>query len=408
MGLANQQSELLKQQQERLQSEIAYQQAQIAHQQFTDQQAQRDYLANRGIDYETNKPFELPKNLQQVAPNNKGKPATLDDQYAHAMGMAQWAIKTNQTNLGNAWLQQAQNISSERAQANSLNVRTALDYFNQGQMNERTQENNAGAYTRQGMRDETSASNTQDRLINALTIALLTGQNRIDVANIQQTGANQRSAAQIRQRYDLANTSVFKQYTAANDAATKAANKDGIPVVLPHPDLDSVNKGTKKAIQYVLDHPDKLAITIQGILKSGKDPVLLQASVNQVIQAAQAAQTGGSNASQNPTKGAIAPRQIWDMARQAGATPQEATTLTAIAQAESGGNPNQVNPNDNGGKQTSWGMFQISDGTHNEPKGWRDPMTNVRMAIQKLRSQGFGAWGTYNSGAYLQFMPGNH
>ena len=92
---------------------------------------------------------------------------------------------------------------------------------------------------------------------------------------------------------------------------------------------------------------------------------------------------------------------------QNGATPDEATKLAAIAYAESGGDPTSVNPTDNHGKQTSWGLFQISDGTHNEPKGWQDPVTNTRMAIAKLRSkQGLHAWGTYNSGAYEQYLPG--
>jgi hypothetical protein len=90
---------------------------------------------------------------------------------------------------------------------------------------------------------------------------------------------------------------------------------------------------------------------------------------------------------------------------QNGATPQEATTLAAVAYAESGGNPGNVNPTDNGGKQTSWGLFQVSDGTHNEPPGWNDPETNTRMAIAKLRSQGLKAWGTYNTGAYRQYLP---
>jgi len=118
---------------------------------------------------------------------------------------------------------------------------------------------------------------------------------------------------------------------------------------------------------------------------------------------------GGSDDGSNPTKGGakLAPRQIWNMVRAAGASPREATTLTAIAMAESGGNPGAVNPTDNNGQQTSWGLFQISDGTHNEPRGWNDPRANIQMALGKLRSQGLRAWGTYNTGAYRQYLPGN-
>lgn len=116
---------------------------------------------------------------------------------------------------------------------------------------------------------------------------------------------------------------------------------------------------------------------------------------------------GGSNATRNPTQTrSLAPASIWQMLVDQGATPDEATTLTAIAMAESGGNAGSVNPHDNNGKQTSWGLFQISDGTHNEPAGWNDPVTNARMALEKLRTQGYKAWGTYNTGKYRQYLPG--
>jgi hypothetical protein len=118
---------------------------------------------------------------------------------------------------------------------------------------------------------------------------------------------------------------------------------------------------------------------------------------------------GGSDDGSNPTKGGakLAPRQIWDMVRRAGASPREATILSAIAMAESGGDPGAVNPTDNNGQQTSWGLFQISDGTHRVLPGWNDPQKNVQMAIAKLRSRrGFRHWGTYTTGAYRRYLPG--
>jgi len=81
--------------------------------------------------------------------------------------------------------------------------------------------------------------------------------------------------------------------------------------------------------------------------------------------------------------------------------------MAAIALAESGGNPSATNPTDNGGTQTSWGLWQISLGNHNAPApDWNNPYTNAKLAIGKLNGQGLGAWGTYNSGAYKQFMTG--
>jgi Lysozyme like domain len=82
-----------------------------------------------------------------------------------------------------------------------------------------------------------------------------------------------------------------------------------------------------------------------------------------------------------------------------------ASLMAAIAEAESGGDPLATNPNDNNGRQTSWGLWQISNGTHAAPgPGWADPTGNARLAIGKLNSQGLSAWGTYDSGAYKRYL----
>lgn len=85
-----------------------------------------------------------------------------------------------------------------------------------------------------------------------------------------------------------------------------------------------------------------------------------------------------------------------------------AALMAAIALAESSGNPNATNPTDNGGRQTSWGLWQISNGTHSSVSpSWNNPVTNAQLAIQKLNTQGLTAWGTYDSGAYKKFLQGN-
>lgn len=90
---------------------------------------------------------------------------------------------------------------------------------------------------------------------------------------------------------------------------------------------------------------------------------------------------------------------------QAGGNPSMAPLMAAIADAESGGNPGSVNPNDNYGTQSSFGLWQISTGTHQPPApNWSDPLENAKLAVAKYKSQGLGAWGTYTSGAYLQYM----
>lgn len=91
---------------------------------------------------------------------------------------------------------------------------------------------------------------------------------------------------------------------------------------------------------------------------------------------------------------------------QAGGEKALAPLMAAIALAESGGNPNSTNPTDNNGTQTSWGLWQISLGNHNEPApNWNDPLENAKLAVGKWQEQGLWAWGTYTSGAYKQFLP---
>lgn len=83
-----------------------------------------------------------------------------------------------------------------------------------------------------------------------------------------------------------------------------------------------------------------------------------------------------------------------------------ASLMAAIALAESSGNASATNPNDNNGTQTSYGLWQISTGTHTAPStNWSDPAANAALALQKLQSQGLGAWGTYTSGAYMSNLP---
>ncbi len=101
-------------------------------------------------------------------------------------------------------------------------------------------------------------------------------------------------------------------------------------------------------------------------------------------------------------------QQIEDIWVAAGGAPNVAALMAAIAMAESSGDPNSVNAVDNYGTQTSWGLWQISTGNHDQPSGmWADPVTNAKLAIAKLNDQGLSAWGTYTSGAYQQYFDPN-
>lgn len=86
-----------------------------------------------------------------------------------------------------------------------------------------------------------------------------------------------------------------------------------------------------------------------------------------------------------------------------------APLAAAIALAESGGCSAAVNPTDNNGTQTSWGLWQISNGTHSQPvSGILNPATNAAQAVAKYQAAGgFSPWGTYDSGAYKAYYSGS-
>src|SRR5260370_21184368 len=73
--------------------------------------------------------------------------------------------------------------------------------------------------------------------------------------------------------------------------------------------------------------------------------------------------------------------QIEGLWINAGGSKGLAPLMAAIALAESGGCSADENPTDNGGIQTSWGLWQISDGTHNQPvPNILSPSVNAQQA----------------------------
>lgn len=104
--------------------------------------------------------------------------------------------------------------------------------------------------------------------------------------------------------------------------------------------------------------------------------------------------------------GALTFAQLESLWIQAGGPSKLAPLMAAVALAESSGIPTETNPTDNHGTQTSWGLWQISTGTHAEPNpNWADPLENAKLAVAKWHTQGLWAWGTYTSGKYKEFLP---
>jgi hypothetical protein len=100
--------------------------------------------------------------------------------------------------------------------------------------------------------------------------------------------------------------------------------------------------------------------------------------------------------------------QLEELWIQAGGPVAVAPIAAAIALAESSGNSEAMNYTDNGGTQTSVGLWQVSTGTHSFPAQWQTPTGNAAEAVAKYRggNSTFSAWGTFVSGAYKQFLSG--
>ena len=124
-----------------------------------------------------------------------------------------------------------------------------------------------------------------------------------------------------------------------------------------------------------------------------------------------------STPQQSVGRGKLTPKQIADVARQAGIPEDKIPTMVAIAMAESSGNSEAHNPKypDN-----SFGLWQINMldepgyqlGAERRQKyglssneELKDPLTNAKAAFDILNSQGLGAWSVYTSGKYKDFLP---
>lgn len=104
------------------------------------------------------------------------------------------------------------------------------------------------------------------------------------------------------------------------------------------------------------------------------------------------------------------------LAKAAGFNDRDASIMAAIAMAESGGIPSQLNDNPRTG-DLSYGLWQVNMIGRMGPErrrqfgissneALRNPEINAMAARQVFQSQGFNAWSVFRSGAYRQYLPG--
>lgn len=129
-----------------------------------------------------------------------------------------------------------------------------------------------------------------------------------------------------------------------------------------------------------------------------------QAYRAQVINGGSAPGSAAAAASAGRTPGTTDLAQLWI---DAGGSPALANTMAAIAEAESSGQVGSVGgPNSNG--TYDYGLWQINSShtQFNKQQLTTDPLYNAKAAVSIFKSQGLGAWSTYNNQKYLQFISG--
>jgi hypothetical protein len=93
--------------------------------------------------------------------------------------------------------------------------------------------------------------------------------------------------------------------------------------------------------------------------------------------------------------GVLSPAQVGAVWTEAGGPASQEMVAECVAHAESGDNPAENNYEDNGGTQTSWRLYQVSNGTHEEYiANLDDPLVNAKQAVIKYDASGWAPWTT--------------
>lgn len=131
---------------------------------------------------------------------------------------------------------------------------------------------------------------------------------------------------------------------------------------------------------------------LPGLFKNVNKPHHQMASGGLVHMA-----SGGYSESYGGTK--YNKKQIEQIWMRGGGGKGKAHLMAAIALAESGGYSGAHN------SLGATGLWQILGNPF--PGNAFDPLTNARMAVSKLKSQGLGAWEAYTNGSYAKYLTGS-
>ena len=234
-----------------------------------------------GIDPTTGLPFQVPKNLQQVAPNNKGKAATDAQTLTHLYAYANWLNQTGQDPT--PVLDRAKAMEADIRANNALMQRDTLDLYNQDQMNQRSANSTCGSpsaeheYRGRGQL-------RSDNMIAALLQRALIGANTSTQNNIRTTNTSAaNTAAHIQQDMRAQVDNDMRGYESQNAAALKGGTTP------PHPNLDPFKANLGAAIAGVSKDPKTLGFYLKALNAHASDygPALImygQRRVSRMLQ----------------------------------------------------------------------------------------------------------------------------
>lgn len=131
--------------------------------------------------------------------------------------------------------------------------------------------------------------------------------------------------------------------------------------------------------------------------KHGRKAKLLTVRRKAVVQAVQAPAPPPpvAPAAYAPSAGQLTSSQVGAYWLEAGGPASQEAVAECVAYHESTDHPGENNYEDNYGTQTSWGLFQVSNGTHQEYVADIDsPLVNTRIAVAKYDASGWSPWTT--------------
>jgi len=168
----------------------------------------------------------------------------------------------------------------------------------------------------------------------------------------------------------------------------------------------------------LIDQRNSQISQIQSQIDSLEDMTIDQSSKSDDTSSTSTSNTSSSSASNpKPSFGSQSQSDIYAKIIAKGRSPEFAKKLSAIAMAESGGNPTidtvQSGLDPNKSNEYSVGLFQVNTQAHMDKlnrRGWtvddlRDPDKSLDIALEiHDEAGGFKPWGAYTNGSYSKYL----